>query len=946
LAEASEHSGLPIQFYEVSLPGPLIEPSEADETTLKYLQTLFGERKPDLIVPFGGPAVGFTLRLRPQMFPSTPLLLASVQERYLNTVTVDANTATVAARLDLPGQIEHILRILPGTTNIVVVLGSSKSEVFLKQELQREFTGFTKRLGFTWLDQYTLPQMQQQVGRLPPHTVIFCVAVLADGAGVPYEYEKVIKALRATANAPMESMCESALGLGIVGGPMTDPLAEAQKSAGVAMRILNGEPPGGIHVPPPTVTTPIYDWRELRQWNISESRLPPGSVIRFREPTMWARYRNWIIGGVSVLGIQGALIGALVANLVRRRKAERSLQERDERMNLAASAAEMCLWELDFATDRVWVTGPLMERIGWKDQATEDFIQLHRGIHPDDQNRVATALKKARMGKGDFESVHRRVLPDGKIMWVAARGRVEFDHARRPLRMRGVSMDITARKLAEEQARESEGRFLVMANSTPVIMWATGPDKLCTFCNQACVDFTGRPLEQQLGVGWAESLHPEDRAGCIKLFGEAFDAREPFTTEYRVQRHDGQYRWLSSHAVPRYDAQQNFLGYMGSCVDVTERKEAEEQARESEGKFLVMANSTPVIMWASGLDKSCTFCNQAWLDFTGRPLDEQLGYGWAESIHPEDRAGCIKTVSEAFDARQPFTQEYRVRRHDGQYRWVSDHGVPRYDAQQNFVGFIGSCVDVTEKKEAEAEAERSREELAHVGRVSVLGELAGSLAHELYQPLSAIVTNAEVAELCMNGETTCGEEVHEALKGIKRQGLRAGEIIEGIRAMLKKESGQMAAQDLNLAVKEVLKMVRHDLAKKGVKAVLQLDPELPSVRGHGVQLRQVVLNLVMNACDAMAGAPAGKRNLTIESRRVAPGEVEILVADDGPGFPEEMLRHVFEPFQTTKAKGLGLGLAICRSIVAAHGGRLVAANNGNKGATLRFTLPAQNGTRI
>src|SRR5262249_43512543 len=249
--------------------------------------------------------------------------------------------------------------------------------------------------------------------------------------------------------------------------------------------------------------------------------------------------------------------------------------------------------------------------------------------------------------------------------------------------------------------------------------------------------FTGQKLEDMSGFGWAESLHPEDRAAFMKIYSEAFDARQPFTQEYRVRRHDGQYRWISAHGVPRYNEQQNFLGYMGSCMDVTERKEAEEQARESEGKFLVMANSAPIIMLASGLDKSCSFCNQAWLDFTGRSLDEQLGYGWAESIHPEDRAGCIKTASEAFDARQPFTQEYRVRRHDGQYRWVSDHGVPRYDAQQNFLGFMGSCMDATERKQAEAEAQRSQGELAHVSRVSILGELAGSLAHELNQPLTA-----------------------------------------------------------------------------------------------------------------------------------------------------------------------------------------------------------------
>jgi PAS domain S-box-containing protein len=658
--------------------------------------------------------------------------------------------------------------------------------------------------------------MQKQVGRLPPHSAILYVSMFVDAAGVPYDTDRAIKALRATANAPMTGFAEQGLGLGFVGGPLVDLRTTGEETARVAIRILNGEPPGGIHVPPATAGTPVYDWRELRRWNISEDHLPPGSVIKFRERTVWSRYRNWIIAGVSVFVLEGVLIGALVANQVRRRKAERSLRESEERMKLAADAGDLRLWEWDAVTDRVWVGGPLVERIGPQSTGPVHFSELFQSVHPDDRNGVDLALEKCLKGDGQFENVHRRKLADGKVIWIDVRGRVEFDHARKPLRMRGVSMDVTT------------------------------------------------------------------------------------------------------------------------------RKEAEERARESEGKFLVMANSTPVIMWATGLDKLCTFCNQAWLDFTGRPLERQLGTGWAESLHPEDRTGCIKTYSQAFDARQPFTQEYRVRRHDGQYRWLSDHGVPRYDAQQNFLGFIGSCVDVTEKKEAEAEAQRSREELAHVSRVSTLGELTASLAHELNQPLTAILTNAAAARFLMNGKHRNDEGVCDALTEITGEGQRAGEIIAGMRSMLRKDPGQMVTQDVNVAVSEVLEMVHSDLVSRHVMPVMRLDPLLPPVKARGVQLRQVLLNLVMNACDAMSNGNGGQRQLTIETRRSSGQEVEILVADNGPGFPEEILPHLFEPFHTTKPKGLGLGLAICRSIIAAHGGRLVAGNENGRGAMLRLTLPAQN----
>jgi C4-dicarboxylate-specific signal transduction histidine kinase len=227
----------------------------------------------------------------------------------------------------------------------------------------------------------------------------------------------------------------------------------------------------------------------------------------------------------------------------------------------------------------------------------------------------------------------------------------------------------------------------------------------------------------------------------------------------------------------------------------------------------------------------------------------------------------------------------------------------------------------------------------------VLGQLSGSLAHELNQPLTAIVTSAAAAERLMKEDRKNDEEVRDALKDIRDQGQRAGEIIARIRAMLHKDPGQMARLDLNLAVREVLEMVHSDLVIRRVTPVLRLDPQLSLVEGHGVQLRQVLLNLVMNACDAMSNMPADQRKLTIESKRVTGREVQISVADTGPGFPEEMLSQAFEPFHSTKAQGLGLGLAICRSIIVSHGGRLVAGNNPDKGATLRFTLSAQNETR-
>jgi len=357
-----------------------------------------------------------------------------------------------------------------------------------------------------------------------------------------------------------------------------------------------------------------------------------------------------------------------------------------------------------------------------------------------------------------------------------------------------------------------------------------------------------------------------------------------------------------------------------------------------------MANSALVIMWATGPDKSCTFCNQAWLDFTGRPLEEQLGDGWTENIHPEDRAGSVKIYVEAFDARQPFTIEYRVRRYDGQYRWISDHGVPRYDPEHNFLGYIGSCVDITEQKRAEQEAVRMREELAHVSRVSTLAELGGALAHELNQPLAAILSNAQAAARFLDSGHLNINELREILNDIAQEDRRAGEVIVRMRAMLKKEDAKMASEDVNEIVHDVLGMLRSELLIRKVMPITQLTPELPLVRGDRVRLQQVLMNLIVNACDAMSAVPPPERQVTIQSEGAEYGFVQISVADRGSGFSVKNSTEMFEAFHTTKPDGLGLGLVICRSIIESHGGRLSVSDNNDRGATVRFTVRTENGS--
>jgi PAS domain S-box-containing protein len=369
--------------------------------------------------------------------------------------------------------------------------------------------------------------------------------------------------------------------------------------------------------------------------------------------------------------------------------------------------------------------------------------------------------------------------------------------------------------------------------------------------------------------------------------------------------------------------------------------ESQRALSEGESRFGVMADTAPVLIWMSGPDKLCTFFNKGWLDFTGRPIEQEMGNGWTESVHPEDMVRCLAIYADAFDARRPFNEEFRLRRYDGEYRTVLDHGVPRFAPDGAFLGYIGSALDITELRQSEAQVVRQRNELAHLSRVTMLGELSGSLAHELNQPLTSILSNAQAGQRLLSRDGPDLDEVREILKDIVEEDKRAGEVIRRLRLLLKKGEVQQQPLNLNEVVQDVLKLVRSDLINHDISMDTRLAPGLPPIHGDRVQLQQVLLNLVVNGCDAMTHTGGADRRLTVRTEAVDEdgSGVRVSVIDRGCGIRPESINHIFDPFYTTKPNGMGLGLAVCRTIISAHGGRLWAANNPDRGACVHIALP-------
>jgi PAS domain S-box-containing protein len=682
--ELSSRSPEPIDLHEVSLEMARFAQIEQEAPLINFLKERFSQRNPDLVVAMGAPAFAFLARHREQLFPATPLLIAGLAERVLATQLVPENAVVAPVHINLQGTVEDILQVLPGTENSAVILGTSQLETFWLNECRREFAAFSSRVNFTYLNDLPFEEIKNRAAALPPNSVIFYGLLIVDASGTTFDPGEALKGIIATANSPVFTLLESFFGFGTVGGRLIQERTAGLHAAELALRILQGEYPAHISVPTQVAGAPVYDWRALQRWGISESRLPQGSTILYRQPSMWELYQWQITAGAVLLILQTILIGTL---LVQRRRRERT----------------------------------------------------------------------------------------------------------------------------ERELKNSEQRLRLITNALPVL-----------------------------------------------------------------------------------------IAYVDSA----------QRYRFNNDAYKVWFGVTP---------------EEAW----GRTIQEVVGERLYLSIVPY--------VEQALSGKMVhFTQDLAL---DGG-RLLSLEGiyVPDMDEKGEVHGFYILGMDVTERNFAQQETKRLHDELLHAGRISTMGELTGALAHEISQPLSAIMSNAQAARRYLDGPACDLEEIKEILDDIVEQDGRAGEIISRLHALLKKREPDFELLDLNLIVGEVIGLLHSDAVIRDVKVHTELDPRLPLVRGDRIQLQQVALNLILNAFDAMSEQRRGERQALIRTC-LQDSQILVAVTDSGKGIPSGGAEKVFEPFYTSKPQGLGMGLSISRSIIKRHQGRIWVENNPGGGATFCFSLP-------
>jgi two-component system, LuxR family, sensor kinase FixL len=567
--------------------------------------------------------------------------------------------------------------------------------------------------------------------------------------------------------------------------------------------------------------------------------------------------------------------------------------------------------------------------------ATADSATTRMSSWQVKRDKVRASVRRVSQSMPGFLKAHFSAPADDPVDGPATH---EHEHRARYREANGsrVSADGIEQKQVNEPLREGETLFRAMADTAPVMIWMSDSTRLCTYFNNPWLDFTGRTLEQEMGNGWAEGVHPDDFDRCLAVYVTAFDARKDFTMEYRLRRRDGEYCWILDTGVPRMGDDGAFLGYIGSCIDITDRRQMEQKFRHAleflPVAILMVDHQGRIVLTNERTEKLFGYARD---ELSGKPvmmLVPQLFGGSTSTPQAEltrmDMPGATEASRDLFAHRKDGTE------------LLIEVGLNTLHFE-NEVALLAVIVDRSER----LELYRNQQELAHVTRVSTMGELAASLAHELNQPLTAILSNAQAAQRFMATDPVELSEVREILKDIVQDNKRASEVIRRIRGLVKKGDREISSIDTAVVIREVVVLLHSDAIVRGVRVSLNIDANLPTVRGDKVQLQQVMLNLLLNAFDAIDGRPPGDRVVIVFITLESPKTVRVAVRDRGPGLSSDLLAMVFKPFFTSKSEGLGLGLSISRSIIEMHGGRLWAENNPDQGATFYFTLPIAEATR-
>ncbi|HEY8187143.1 MAG TPA: sigma 54-interacting transcriptional regulator [Pyrinomonadaceae bacterium] len=812
-----------------------------------YLKRKYADKKLDLIFAMAAPRVRIMLQKDPGMFGNVPKVFYEFDtEREATNRSLGPNITGVWANVDPNKTLDLALALHPDTRKVVVISGSGTQDNLKMQKAQAEFRKYESRADFSYRIGDTIEELRSELAALGKKSVVIFLTFTRDKTGNRYSGPEALSMIAPVSSAPIYGYSDTLMGLGLTGGNLLDFEATGKRLGAIGLRVLAGERPEEIpQETAPTVIT--VDWRELQRWGISEQRLPPGTVVKFRQPSFWELYKWSAIGLVAAVIIEALLIAWLLFLRARRRQAEEEnlrlavvAEAEHRRLNEIVSNVPGIVWEtiIDPETNQrktTFISDYVEKTLGY---TTEEWLAQPPGfglrIMPDEHDREIAE----RETKAVIESGRQGFFPcqwttkEGRKVWVESYLTPIFNANGTVVGLRGVTLDVDSRKKAEENVRQAQERSRAILRAIPDIMFLQTPEGVfLDYHARNPKDLFVSP-EEFLGKNMRDVLPPELAADLAACFQRALETDEPQIMEYKLTldhvdrwfearivrsgeailtvvrditervcaeaalrkrkedlieaqrvakvgswewdpatdtvtwseelyrmmgrdpslpppnyeshaalytpatwellkaavdqalrhgtpyelelqaiRADGTLLWTNARGDVLKDETGRVVKLHGTLQDITDRVQAQQAVQESEARFRNMADTAPVMIWVAGTDKLCSYVNHGFLDFTGNRLEEELGNGWTKGIHPDDSERRLETYLYAFDRREPFRMEYRLRRADGSFHWVFDSATPRFSASGEFLGYIGSCVDIDDRKKSEEDLVSALREL-------------------------------------------------------------------------------------------------------------------------------------------------------------------------------------------------------------------------------------------
>lgn len=510
-------------------------------------------------------------------------------------------------------------------------------------------------------------------------------------------------------------------------------------------------------------------------------------------------------------------------------------------------------------------------------------------------------------------------------------------------------LDLTERKSGEAALRDRERELAKLVDTVPVQLWSVAPGGDPAYINKTMTDYIGLKLEDFDADGGLPSaiqtiVHPDDRAGLLQGLTQSFESGERFELKFRNRRWDGEYRWTEGHADPLRDESGRIIRWYGANVDIHDHVISQEALLERERFLWQLVETLPAMIDCAAPDGEPVYRSQQLREFLGYQLETLDGTGKSRlagtldaGVHPDDVAGVKEKYAHSLSTGEPYARRHRLRRFDGEYRWVETRAAPMRNVEGAIVQWNVICLDIDGEVRAQEQLRLAQENLARQSQAASLAELSASIAHEVNQPLAAVVANSHACQRWLTAEPPNLERAQKTLERVIRDANSAADVVSHIRALFKQSVGTGTTTTLSGVIAEARDLMAEEATRRRVSMSIDVESNLPPVALGRIQIQQVLVNLIRNGMDAMDSLPSD-RVLGIRVRRTG-DVIQTEISDRGRGveFPE----RIFEPFFTTKEHGMGMGLAICRSTVESHGGRLWVEKNEPHGAKFIFTLPVE-----